>query len=404
MNNIVIFTDEFPSSFLENEIPFLAHKFDRIYVVAAVLKDIKSKHSDKVSFHRIKNCYDQAQIYKLLWKHLPSVLRIYLYSMCIPGNLFYYLRYYRSFLGHLLRELELVKPISKFILEHRLERALFYDYWLVNVTIALAELRRKNVITKVIARAHRFDLYDYIQYEKRLPFRDYRIKYLDAVFTISKEGYSFLKERVRDSEKDKIKLSYLGVNKPVAYPPATLSVNKTSFTLVSCARLVPQKRVDLIVDILQVVDISARWIHIGDGPGREILLNKAKDLPPNISFVHLGYLTNEEVYNFYSGNHIDLFISVSNSEGLPVSMMEAISFGIPVFACNANGVAEIVIEDAGTLVPVNATVELLRSELLNTLNRNFDRDEIKKHFDANFDAQKNYKSFIDQLVEIHEWL
>lgn len=52
-------------------------------------------------------------------------------------------------------------------------------------------------------------------------------------------------------------------------------------------------------------------------------------------------------------NDFDLFVNMSLSEGIPVSIMEAISFGIPIIATNVGGNAEIVNDETGVLIPVN---------------------------------------------------
>ncbi|MDD0858820.1 glycosyltransferase [Arthrobacter alpinus] len=55
-----------------------------------------------------------------------------------------------------------------------------------------------------------------------------------------------------------------------------------------------------------------------------------------------GAVANDEVLNFYRNHEISVFINVSTSEGVPVSIMEAISFDIPVVATSVGGTPEIV--------------------------------------------------------------
>ena len=50
-----------------------------------------------------------------------------------------------------------------------------------------------------------------------------------------------------------------------------------------------------------------------------------------------------------------MFINLSSSEGIPVSIMEAQSFGIPVIATNVGGSGEIVVSETGVLVDENRT-------------------------------------------------
>ena len=55
-----------------------------------------------------------------------------------------------------------------------------------------------------------------------------------------------------------------------------------------------------------------------------------------------GALSQEEVFSFYRCNHVDLFVNVSEAEGIPISIMEALSFGIPCVATRVGGNPEIV--------------------------------------------------------------
>ena len=55
-----------------------------------------------------------------------------------------------------------------------------------------------------------------------------------------------------------------------------------------------------------------------------------------------GQLENTAILDFYRSNPVSVFVNVSSSEGIPVSIMEAISFGIPVVATNVGGTSEAV--------------------------------------------------------------
>ncbi|MBK6836141.1 MAG: glycosyltransferase [Bacteroidetes bacterium] len=131
------------------------------------------------------------------------------------------------------------------------------------------------------------------------------------------------------------------------------------FTIVSCAKVRNIKRIHLIPEILEHLDIDLKWIHIGN----ENLKSKDTSIPvyeankeklkgkKNIVTEYKGAISNKDVLDFYKENTINLYISVSETEGLPVSMMEVISFGIPILATNVGGCDEIVTNKAGVLIP-----------------------------------------------------
>lgn len=57
----------------------------------------------------------------------------------------------------------------------------------------------------------------------------------------------------------------------------------------------------------------------------------------NVAYNFVEYLNNEEVYTFYRNNRVDVFLNVSESEGVPVSIMEAMSCHIPTIAPDVGG-------------------------------------------------------------------
>ena len=188
----------------------------------------------------------------------------------------------------------------------------------------------------------------------------------------------------------------LGVNEQ------TVSSQKKSdgLVIVSCSSFIPLKRVNLIVDILKSIQTKVKWIHFGDGPLMNEVKQKAvKELGENIISEFKGYVRHDDVIRFYKENYVDLFVNVSELEGIPVSIMEAISFGIPVTGCNICGVPEIVTSQTGFLWDVNfkpkeaakqiesyLTVEESKKEELRSSAKNF--------WNENFNADKNYKAFI----------
>jgi glycosyltransferase involved in cell wall biosynthesis len=135
--------------------------------------------------------------------------------------------------------------------------------------------------------------------------------------------------------------------------------------IVSCSNLIPLKRVHLIIEALTKVNVPVEWIHFGDGPLSGKINNLVKTLGNMVSAHIMGRVKNEVIMTYYATNPIDLFINVSEVEGVPVSVMEAFSFGIPCFATDVGGTGEIVNETNGYLASKDFNISELYNYIKN---------------------------------------
>jgi glycosyltransferase involved in cell wall biosynthesis len=92
-------------------------------------------------------------------------------------------------------------------------------------------------------------------------------------------------------------------------------------------------------------DVKA--LVIGDGPDQRILETfcQERNLREFVEFT--GYC--EDIRAYYQV--LDLLVLPSLSEGLPNTVLEAMSWGVPVLATRVGGVPEVIDSDNGVLVP-----------------------------------------------------
>jgi glycosyltransferase involved in cell wall biosynthesis len=271
--------------------------------------------------------------------------------------------------------------------------------------LALLRHKKTDKSMKVITRVHRYDLFNESQKGGWQPFRDYMDKYIDSIVFISQNGLDYYLTTWKKPLSKKYLLSRLGVIND--YTRKQYRNNETKLIL-SCSNIIPFKRINLIIEGLALIeDINIHWVHIGDG----IDFVKTKkmaieflDKKKNIVFTFAGRLPIEEVYDFYKKNFVDLFITTSSSEGLPVSMMEALSFGVPVIGTNVGGIPEAV-GNWGILLPSTPSA----TDVSGAISRVFEKTEIEREelsikskaaWDNYFNFEKNSRQFIDILLQI----
>ena len=286
------------------------------------------------------------------------------------------------------------------------DKVVIYSYWFflpcrVGVDL-IKKLKDSTVKVSFVSRAHGYDLYQYTNKLNYLPMRTFLAENTEMIFPCSISGETYLKELL-PQYCDKIKHSYLG-----SYDNG---INKCSecFHIVTCSHTVEVKRLDKFIDGLAGLRSSnakIKWTHIGDGDLQDKIKTLAADKLDFIDFSFLGRLDNRAVMEFYKNNSVSLFVNVSKSEGLPVSIMEAISFGIPVLATDVGGTSEIVFDCFnGKLLPKDFTVKEFVDSVLFFYNMNESdymeyRKNARSFWQDNFDAEKNYTEFSKMLANL----
>lgn len=392
MKDLIVITDNYPfgngEPFLENEIKYLSENFRKIYIISKNQNDMQTREIPK-------NC----KVYRIK-KDLKKLIGLYLDKL-------YLLDLFKEFKLNKLKKLvsfqfygKLIENKVKEVMKEnnlKQENILFYSYWFYSGAYAGSILKRKNKINKFITRAHRYDLYLEENYQ---PFKTIILKELNSLYSCSEEGKKYLQEKYF-KYTNKIKYSYLGtINKN------ELNLDKKENIIISCSYLVKVKRVELIIEALsKIKNSNVIWYHLGSGILEDKIKNLAKEKLKNITYSFVGHIKNKEVIKFYKENKIKVLINLSSSEGVPVSMMEAQSFGVPIIATDVGGVSEIVNERTGILLSTNPKIE----EIVEAIEKMINLDEIKYdeyrknsylNWKKNFDAEKNYKMFIENIYKL----
>ena len=116
-----------------------------------------------------------------------------------------------------------------------------------------------------------------------------------------------------------------------------------------------------------------------------------------------GSVEHSKILEYYRDNGANLFILVSRTEGVPVSIMEAFSYGIPVIATNVGGVSEMFRNcPVGYLIDAVQTPETLKDYIVKYIlipkeEQIAIQNNARANWEENWDAEKNFTSFADAL-------
>ncbi|MFL2599970.1 MAG: glycosyltransferase [Flavobacteriaceae bacterium] len=392
--NLFLFTANFPfgksEAFIENEINILSNKFNKVFIFPNCGKGNKRGIPDNVEVILLNEEYRRSVVLKSDLSLILSILiKENILKSCVKNN-------FRETLSYLLRLVFKSYLLNEWISKHNSNNTIYYSYWFDDWATILSVLKFKKIIPDFISRAHGFDLYDYRSDSEKIKFRKFQMENVKNVFTVSKDGESFLKRRFPKYSKKVLK-SYLGT-KDFGLSAFEPSKNLKILTISNINYL---KRIHLLVEALKFVRINVEWTHFGDGELFDEINDLSNKLPKNIICHFMGHKSNTFLMDYIKNHHFDVFINLSKFEGLPVSIIEAISFGIPVFATDAGGSREIVNYSTGKLFKNNFKTEDLSASLNNFLQSEYSqftfREGVRDFWLKNFDAKKNYEDFIVEL-------
>lgn len=394
---LILFCSVYPSKrgeqFLHNEIPHINTEFEEVVVFTE--SDEKAIGRESINIYNYQRKYD----YRL---KLSFILLLF---KEIFSRKLYSLSKIKVAIGSLLVGNNIRRIVKSNINSGKIsKRDIYYTYWMSDSTLGLSLLKLEFPELKFVSRVHRWDLYEEENIPHYLPFRPFILNQITKVVSISEDGISYLTSRY--GHQNKIVLSRLGVDRFNVDPKKKLADIPV---IVSCSNIIPVKRVDLILEaIKEIKDFQLKWIHFGGGKDFNSLSNKVESLRithPSLKVALKGGTPNQEILKYYAENQVDLFVNVSSSEGVPVSIMEAMQAGIPVIATKVGGSSEAVVDrQNGFLMDKNVSAKDLGEKIMElltspSLKSKFSEGSIRL-YEERFDAIHNYQGFCKLLKEV----
>lgn len=409
MKKILILANAFPygchEQYMESEEKYYS-RFDKAWIAALGLnkaaaeskRDLQSKADvipvwDKSRYFYRINCLT-ALADRNLYKEISELIK----TRRLTKQRVMYLLYYLSKAHHEAR------AIDKALKNEDKQDLLIYSYrFEYQPYVALLLKRKWGNTHKIVCRAHGYDLYEERNVDNYLPMRSALLREVDYVFPCSKYGVEYIKNKY-PIRKARVDARYLGTSD---HGEKVFSSKKEPLSILSCSNVLKVKRIDKIIDALSLIrDIPIEWTHFGDGELMDELREYAADkLGANVKVSFAGNLANTELMKRYAAKDFYVFINASSSEGLPVSVMEAMSFGIPCIATDVGGTGEIVNNDHGVLISKDATDKEIAEVIHAIYSVSGDeylalRHKSRRFWKDHFDADKNYHDFFEELASI----
>lgn len=369
-------------TFIETELPYLVDAFDRIRI-------FPMRRSDE----GLRPLPDSVEVVSLDdLSRFPVSLGERLELMRRELNHPTFRKDFRTQWSQIGQLIRISKALAEFI--GRTPADVHYSYWSSDWMTVLGILRKKGVLEDTISRAHGFDLYSERNPLGYQPYRWLQFSKGHRVHSISDLGLRELKKQYPQIDG---KVSRLGT---VDWGIGPLPDQNSPLRIISCSAMTSLKRVETIAEAVRGMSFPVHWTHFGDGPLKSQIIQILDGKTEHYELT--GQIERSQLKDLYASTPFDLFLSTSSSEGIPVSMMEALSMGIPVWSTHVGAVQEIVGPEHGRLLEPDIDPR----ELAEGLDRVAQdpsslfsmRLKARAFWESEYSAEKNYRSFVEELL------
>jgi len=235
-----------------------------------------------------------------------------------------------------------------------------------------------------------------------------KVKSAGFVRCISEHGKNELFEIIGNEYKEKIQVVHMGVKIPSGV--SEFRKDKKNFTIVTPANLLGVKGHKYLIDACSILvkqDIkNFECIFYGAGPLKTELENLVKEKKLTDYIKMPGAIPHEKLIEMYKNQDIDAVVlpSITTSdgehEGIPVALMEAMAYKIPVISTDTGGIPELLSNGAGIIIDEKSPEQLSKAILKVMKEENFKKALTEKGFQKikdKFDIQKNVKTLLELI-------
>jgi glycosyltransferase involved in cell wall biosynthesis len=188
---------------------------------------------------------------------------------------------------------------------------------------------------------------------------------------------------------------------PLQRVPAERCPPKSGFTLLYVGRLAPVKNHRMLLHAFHMVLSSTPGLQlwmVGDGSERRALEHLAAELGIAAHVTFWGQQL--DVAPYFSA--ADVFIMSSKSEGLPISLLQAFSLGVPAIVTDVGGMAEVVgFAKAGITVPAGEASGMAAA-IIRIVKDKTERQELSMNAERAFRSYFTLQAMVDRYMSLYQ--
>lgn len=294
-----------------------------IYVIKFGLNDLINSDMKIISLNWFPNPGFSERLYR--WLVGPIICAFYLFKIR-PNLVIVNSVFWNGMIMGLICRLVRIPTILKFAGDWVFENLTTHKKFKVD----FEEIYKTNIINKLLFRIEK-----------------YLVSKFNVVWVIS----NFRKQNVELlTNKPKIWLQRNFHNLPEKF-----EINphrfKSPIVFVTSARLIPHKRINVLIETLSKLNYDYKFIIIGEGSEIDNLRELASNLRINNKVFFLGKISSNLLYQILINSTV--YLSWSAEEGAPNAFIEAMHFGLPIFTANVGGISEMFDEGSKAVKLIN---------------------------------------------------
>jgi len=323
-----------------------------IKIISPWMIDELLVYSEKSQFEVIllqqQEEFNIKEIKKLQSKNISVLVNPFKYNFLFKKTIFI-IRYFIKNLTKFSFDYNAVIGFKSLILFFRIDLSLFSENSNIHAQFGTQASILANMIKEYFNNkpAYSFTFHAYDIYFKNRWFNKLTENSIRA-FTISEYNIKYVEDKYMASNK--YSLSRLGVFRDTIKPIEKEASPIFIFGFMSW--FVEKKGIDYLLKAFNELKESGidnvRLVLAGDGPLKDDIVSfiESKHLQKSVDYIgSVGRNEKDEFYNSLDGFILPSVKLEKDQDGIPVVLMEAIAYGLPIISTDVSGIPEICIND-----------------------------------------------------------
>lgn len=224
------------------------------------------------------------------------------------------------------------------------------------------------------------------------------IKYADEIIVLSENIQNYFME----TYKRKTHFIPNGVNEPTILKANIITKKyglKANDYFLFLGRIVPEKGIHYLIDAYNQIKTNKKLVIAGSSSDTESYYNELKEKTKNNkNIIFTGFIYGKELEEFYSNCYV--YILPSDLEGMPLSLLEAMSYGNCCLTSDINE-CSIVIEDKGVTFK-KGNINDLKIKLQNLSNSKKEVEKFKKNSKNYILKKYNWDDVVQKTLMLYK--